>query len=82
MSLQPTFQRYRPGAHESGVIAFALEDDAIHVQFQSGDVYVYSAASTGVDHLDRLKQLALAGAGLNTYISQQIHSHYARKYRP
>ncbi|MEZ2346547.1 hypothetical protein [Terriglobus sp. RCC_193] len=62
-------------------MAYAIVDDAMHIQFQNGDVYVYTPAATGRLHLKVMRQLARAGAGLSTYISRQIRDRYSLKYK-
>ena len=78
---QPTFQPYRKVHAASGVVAYAFDNDAMHIQFQNGDVYVYTPAATGRLHLKVMRQLARAGAGLSTYISRQIRNRYSLKYK-
>lgn len=78
---QPKFQSYRKVRGASGVVAYAVVDDAMHIQFRNGDVYVYTPAATGRLHLKVMKQLARAGAGLSTYISRQVKDRYTLKYR-
>jgi len=77
---ESTFQAYRSG-QGSGIVAYALVNDDLHVQFRSGDVYVFTPTSTGRLHLRVMKQLARAGAGLNTYINRQTRNRYTLKYK-
>ncbi|GGC13795.1 hypothetical protein [Pseudoduganella buxea] len=72
-------KRYRNLDGHSGVVAYAIADDAIDVKFTGGDVYHYSYRKPGREHVERMKALALAGQGLSTYISQQVREHYERK---
>ncbi|MEK6396652.1 MAG: hypothetical protein V4734_01070 [Terriglobus sp.] len=78
---QPKFQPYRKVRGASGVVAYAVVDDAMHIQFRNGDVYVYTPAATGRLHLKVMKQLARAGAGLSTYVSRQVKDRYTLKYK-
>lgn len=78
---QVTFQPYRKVHAASGVVAYAFDNDAMHIQFRNGDVYVYTPAATGRLHLKVMRQLARAGAGLSTYISRQIRNRYSLKYK-
>ena len=70
-------KRYRRLGGDSGVVAYAVSDDRIDVQFVDGTVYTYSYASTGRDRVEQMKQLAQSGQGLSTYISQHVGSDYA-----
>lgn len=78
---QEKFQPYRKVRGASGVVAYAVMDDAMHIQFRNGDVYVYTPAATGRLHLKVMKQLARAGAGLNTYIRRQVKDRYTLRYK-
>lgn len=78
---QPKFQPYRSGRGSSGVVAYAFADDSMHIQFRSGDVYVYTPAATGRLHMKVMKQLARANAGLSTYISRQVRERYTLRYK-
>ena len=78
---QPKFQPYRSGRGSSGVVAYALADDSMHIQFRSGDVYVYTPTATGRLHMKVMKQLARANAGLSTYISRQVRERYSLRYK-
>jgi hypothetical protein len=81
MSPNVNFERYRKAGGNTGVLRYALDADNIQVQFHDGTVYVYDEAVTGRKHVAKMQQLAVAGAGLSTYISQHVHDRYARKYR-
>ncbi|WP_419786461.1 hypothetical protein [Pseudodesulfovibrio sp.] len=63
-------QRYLNLSGKSGIEAFRIEDKSISVQFKKGRVYQYSENPIGSQHIENMKELALAGQGLNTYISQ------------
>ena len=74
-------QRYRNLSGHSGVRAYSLLADAIDVEFAGGAVYRYDYANTGRVEVEVMKQLAQAGEGLSTFISQQVGNHYAEKIR-
>ena len=66
---------------DSNVVAFQLNDQAITVKFRepskSGyDTYVYSESSAGSYHVEQMKQLAVAGSGLNGYINENVREKY------
>ena len=62
----------------SGVSAYLIGDTFIKVRFKTAPkVYVYSHTNPGSTHVDRMKQLAIAGSGLSTYISQHVKKNYA-----
>ncbi|MBV6841273.1 hypothetical protein [Xanthomonas euvesicatoria] len=72
-------QRYGNRDGHSGVVAYALADDAIAVRFRSGEIYVYTADSAGAEAVATMQRLATAGRGLSTYISQTVRDGYAGK---
>lgn len=72
-------QRYGNRDGHSGVVAYALADDAIAVRFRSGEIYVYTANSAGAEAVATMQRLATAGRGLSTYISQTVRDGYAGK---
>jgi len=74
-------ETYRNLSGDSGVVAYDIGDDFVAVRFRSGDVYWYTYASTGAQHVDTMKILARRGQGLSTYISSHpdVRDGYARK---
>jgi len=74
-------KRYKNLEGNSGVYAFEIGTDYIKVQFREGSLYKYSYLNPGIKAVERMKQLALAGRGLSTYISTYIRKRYAAKLR-
>lgn len=66
---------------KAGVTAFSIGDDFIKVRFHDAAIYVYDNSKPGAAHVERMKELARAGRGLSTYISQHVRQNYARKER-
>lgn len=66
---------------DSGVVAYEIKRASIVVQFRDGWMYEYTAASAGADAVSAMKQLAQAGQGLSTFISQHVRKGYSRKFR-
>ena len=73
-------QPYQDLSGRSGIAAFAIGDDYIEVAFRSGMTYRYSYASTGADRVEQMKQLALQGVGLNSFISRYVKDAYEAKF--
>jgi hypothetical protein len=67
---------YRHIGPESGVTDYEIGADYVLVRFRGGRTYRYSHARAGEHHIGRMKELAKAGRGLATYISQQVHDLY------
>lgn len=73
---------YKNLSGHSGIVAYAIFEDAIHVRFRDGDEpnYLYDAASVGPAKLATMKRLAQAGRGLATFISRTVRDAYARRW--
>lgn len=54
----------------TGVRGYDYDDNSITLSFTSGHVYVYSIESCGYTHINKMKLLADAQGGLNTYVTQ------------
>lgn len=65
----------------SGVVAYEIGDDYIDVRFKDGMCYLYNYASTGAANVERMKNLAEQGHGLNSFISRSIKTNFASKRR-
>jgi hypothetical protein len=72
-------ERYLNRSGNSGVTEYELGADFIRVRFRSGVTYTYGPVRPGQPHVDRMKALAVAGRGLGTYISQNVHDLYESK---
>jgi hypothetical protein len=72
-------QRYGNQSRESGVVAYDIDAGQIVVQFRNGDRYLYTEDSAGAANIARMQELARAGRGLSSFISQHVHDRYARK---
>jgi hypothetical protein len=70
---------YADNDGDSGVTHFECGDDSITVTFRGGARYLYNYAVTGRDHVEQMKVRALAGDGLNAYISRHVRKRYAAK---
>jgi hypothetical protein len=70
-------ERYANRSGNSGVRAYELRDDAIAVEFRSGDTYLYDYAKTGKGNVERMKRLAKSGSGLSAFISTHVRERYA-----
>ena len=66
---------------DSGVSAYEIAPDSITVHFKDGAVYLYNDLSAGSANITKMKQLAIAGSGLNTFINKVVKHGYASKLR-
>jgi hypothetical protein len=74
-----TFGGMRPYANlsgDSGILAYEPGPTFIRVQFRSGAPYVYTYESVGRENVERMKELAVRGRGLGTFISQHREVRY------
>lgn len=60
--------RYLNLKNDSSVIAYQIGSDYIDVQFKNYRIYRYSYASAGVGKVERMKELAVQGYGLGSFI--------------
>lgn len=74
--------QYRDVDGDSGIIGYEYGQDWIEVEFEKGAnrFYRYTYLSTGSDHVEKMKRLADAGEGLNSYINRQVARRYASKH--
>ena len=72
---------YQSSNRDTGVIAYQNGVDHIAVQFKDGTVYLYTNKSAGQDSINKMKELAEAGAGLTTYINQHVKDCYEAKIK-
>jgi hypothetical protein len=76
---ESTMQRYGNQSRESGVVAYDIDAGQIIVQFRNGERYLYTEDSAGAANIATMQELARAGRGLSSFISQHVHDRYARK---
>ena len=66
-------QIYADINNDSGVKGFEIQESSITVWFKdSSRSYTYSYLSAGQHHVEKMKQLALSGNGLNGYINHNV----------
>ena len=64
---------------KSGIRKYDIGNDYIIVHFKSGNKrhYRYDYSKPGQIHVEKMKQLALLGEGLNSYISTTVKKNYS-----
>jgi hypothetical protein len=72
-------ERYRNISGRSNVASFRIDSSAITIQFKDGSLYLYNEVKPGKHYVDRMKQLAIIGNGLNGLISSVIKKNYYAK---
>jgi hypothetical protein len=74
-------QIYKNLNGNSGVSAYEIGESYIKVQFQDGSIYLYDYVKPGKLDVEAMKQLAIKGSGLNSYIGTHIKKNYSAKLR-
>jgi len=72
-------ERYKNLGNDSGISAYEIGDDYIKVQFRDGSLYLYNYGSAGSQNIEKMKELAIAGKGLNSFINRFVRKGYASK---
>jgi len=65
----------------SGIRAYELGQNHIIVQFRDFSVYEYTTRSVGSSNLAIMKQLAIQGSGLNSFINRNVKFDYSRRVK-
>ena len=64
-------EKYSNKSGDSGITHYKIGKDYITILFKNKlDKYIYSTAKIDKKHITKMKQLALSGKGLSSYISQ------------
>lgn len=67
---------------DSGIESYEMTDDSLTVKFKSGQFrhYLYTNKKPGPAALERMKQLAIQGKGLNGYILTIIKDRFSDRW--
>lgn len=74
-------ERYKNLGGDSGVAFYEIGSESITVQFTTCASYLYTYGSAGRHHIEKMKELAIAGHGLNSYIKKYVNRGYAGRLR-
>ncbi len=74
-------EKYKNLSTNSSVTHYEIGDDFILVKFQDNMVYRYNYFIPGVMHVNKMKDCAKAGCGLNSYINKYVKKNYVDKYQ-
>jgi len=69
-------QKYSGQIRRGGAVAFEIGPESIEVEFSSGWIYRFTYQRPGALRVERMKELALAGHGLSTFISRHVKNRY------
>lgn len=69
-------ERYKNFRGDSGVSAYEIGAESITVKFSTGKVYLYTYKSAGSSNIEKMKSLAVAEQGLNSFIMRNVKNSY------
>lgn len=72
-------EQYKNFNGNSNIKAFSFGTDYIDIQFNKGAIYRYSYNSAGSMKVEQMKELAIKGCGLNSYIMRNAKKEYERR---
>ena len=75
------FRRYKNLSGDSKVAYYEIQKDAMTIRFADSSVYRYTNQSADPENIRKMKDLALAGKGLGTFIDARVKHRYLRKVR-
>ena len=73
--------KYSNRGGDSGIDSYDTSPESITVHFSDGATYRYTYASAGSGAIERMKQLAESGQGLNSYINKYVKKSYESKLK-
>ncbi len=74
-------EKYQNLSGNSTVASYKIVKDSVTIDFTSHEKYIYSNQSAGRLNVKQMKDLAIAGKGLGTFIDKNLKEGYARKIR-
>lgn len=75
------FRRYKNLSGDSIVDQYELAKDGVTVRFKNCSVYRYTNQSADPENISKMKELAVSGKGLGTFIETKLKGRYLRKVR-
>ncbi len=72
---------YKNLSGNSPVQAFENGESSIIVRYKGGRTYLYTHRASGVSNVERMKEMALNGRGLGTFINQHVRNKYAKRLK-
>lgn len=73
---------YKDVGGNSGITAYDSGVDWFMIRFKDGSLYLYTKQSTTPERIEYMRELALQGKGLNSYVTRIVGKNYAgRNYK-
>lgn len=70
---------YGNGGGNSGILSYEIRLDGILVEFSDKTKYLYTNESVGISNIEKMKELAVRGEGLNGFINKYVKFKYQSK---
>ncbi len=71
---------YKNLSGNSGVVAYEVDKTSIKIKFEGeSGIYIFNYKRPGRDLVERMKELALKGKGLNTFITEHVGTNFESK---
>ena len=75
------FARYQNAGGKSKVVRYHIAKDAMTIEFADCSKYIYTNQSATPQNITKMKELAVAGKGLGTFIDKNLKDKFLRKIR-
>ena len=75
------FKKYKNLSGKSKVARYEIAKDGMTIRFADATVYRYTNQSADPANISKMKELALAGKGLGTFIDANVKDRFLRKVR-
>ena len=75
------FLKYKNLSGKSTVAKFELKKDGIKIRFTDHSIYNYTNQSADPANISKMKELAVAGKGLGTFITSNVADRFQRKIK-
>lgn len=72
-------KKYENLSGKSGVVEYEIFENSIDVKFSDGWIYTYTNVSADTSHINRMKELAREGIGLNGYINHNVRDNWSER---
>lgn len=76
-------ERYKNLGGDSNIVGFEIGPDSVTVKFKPTgrfSTYIFTYQSAGMNNVEKMKNLAIAGSGLNSFIMLNVKEKYSSKY--
>jgi len=72
---------YKNVGGKSKVARYHIAKDSMTIRFTDHSEYIYTNQSAGPETIKKMKEMALAGKGLGTFIESNLKERFSRKVR-